>query len=75
MVLTIPMSQGVSDVIALKAYRDGHQIVVEGIFIPYQESDRCRPQQKYGASDGQVSPSPLLTSRPYPPESGKHVLS
>lgn len=75
MVLTIPMSQGVSDVVALKAYRKGHEIVVEGIFTPYQESDRCPPQQKYEASDGQVSPSPLLTSRPYPPESGKHVLS
>jgi len=75
MVLTIPMSQSVSDVVALKAYRQGHQIVVEGVFIPYQESDRCRPQQMYEASAEPKSPSALLTSPPCPQVSGKHVLS
>lgn len=75
MVLTIPMSEGVSEVFALKAYRQGHQIVVEGIFTPYQESDRCPPQQKYVASDEPTSPSPLLTSPPCQPVSGKRVLS
>jgi hypothetical protein len=74
-VLTIPMSQSVSDIVSLKAYRQGHQIVVEGIFIPCQESDTCRPQQTYEASAEPKSPSPLLTSVPCLPVSEKRVLS
>ena len=75
MVLTIPMSQSVSDVVALRAYRQGTQIVVEGIFIPCQESDKYRPPQKCVASAVPDAPSALLTSPPCPQVSGKHVLS
>ena len=74
-VLTIPMSQNVSDIVSLTAYRRGHEIVVEGIFIPYQESDTSRPQQKCVASTEPKSPSPLLTSAPCPPVSERRVLS
>jgi len=75
MTLTIPMSQSVLDVGALKVSLKGREIVVEGVFIPYQETDRYPPQQKYVASASQDAPSPLLTSGQHPPASGKHVLS
>ena len=76
MLLTIPMSQNVSDVVALKAYRRGHEIVVEGIWTtPYQESGMSQPQKPCGASAVPDAPCPLLTSHPYPPASGMRVLS
>jgi hypothetical protein len=75
MVLTIPMSQGVSDIVSLKASIRGREIVVEGIFIPYPESDKSQPQQPYVASASPDAPCPLLTSPPYPSESGKRALS
>ena len=77
MVLTIPMSQSVSDVVALRAYRQGTQIVVEGVWMPTPcpESDTYRPPQKCVASAVPDAPSALLTSPPCPQVSGKRVLS
>lgn len=75
MVLTIPMSQSVSDVVALKAYRAGNQIVVEGVFIPCPETDKSLLQKPCVASAGQDAPCPLMTSPPYPLESEKRALS
>lgn len=77
MVLTIPMSQSVLDVGALKVYVKGRDIVVEGVWIPtlYQETDMSQPQPPYVASTSQDALSPLLTSPPYQPASERRVLS
>ena len=77
MVVAIPMSQNISDVGALKAYRQGSQIIVEGVWIPTPcpETDTSQPQKPCVTSAVPSAPFPLLTSPPCPSVSERRVLS